>query len=208
MTKPLFVLFLLIACGCNTSSTQKPVKSISIKDSIISKIIDHYKQEYKNTAEMEKENSDTSVLITFNSLPTKEDTSRNFLLSATILKNDSAFISGDLNNDKSDEILVSVNTEGGGGGGNIWWNDIFIFQNADGNLTLLCSVESPEICGCKEGYFYPSKIENGLIVGKSICYGEDDPHCCPSLEYDSKLKFVTNKIIFQEKANLKKIKTE
>jgi len=66
--------------------------------------------------------------------------------------------------------------------------------------------ESGGICGCKtseyNGIFAVEKIQDGIIYGQSVCWSDTDAHCCPSLEYESAikydnstLKFVSKKII-------------
>lgn len=56
-----------------------------------------------------------------------------------------------------------------------------------------------EICGCKASG-WPSrlryqKIEDGYLKGVSECHYKD-AHCCPSIYFKTKVKFIDNKLQF------------
>ena len=91
--------------------------------------------------------------------------------------------------DEPVDLIVSIDTEGGGGGGNVYWNDLFVFLSKNGKFALTSFIDSPEVRGCRAGQFFPDKIENGLILGTSFCFTENDPRCCPSLEYLTTVTF-------------------
>lgn len=202
MTRVLILSLLLFSCG--QSPTNK--ETVSDKSFEISKaipqVIEHYNEEYKGIGKMTQEKTDTAVEITYYNIPSKEDSSNNFLLTAYIstVKNDYVF--GDLDNDGIDEVVLSVNTEGGGGGGNVWWNDIFLFKKVSDSFKLITSIESPKICGCESGNFYPKTIQNGSLLGTSSCWDKNDAHCCPSLEYESTIKLKQTQFVFQDKKKI------
>ncbi len=202
MTRVLIFSLLIISCG-QSPSTKESVSKDSLEISkIISQIIDHYNKEYKGIAKLTQEKSDTAVEITYYNIPNKEDSSNNFLLTAYIPSVKKDYFLGDLDSDGIDELVLSVNTEGGGGGGNVWWNDIFLFKKVTDTFKLATSIESPKICGCESGNFYPTKIENGILYGTSVCWDKNDAHCCPSLEYESTVKLKENQLVFQDKKKI------
>jgi hypothetical protein len=92
---------------------------------------------------------------------------------------------GDLDSDGLEDLVVSVHTEGGGQGGNVWSQDIFLFiQDTNSNYTLASITSDEDISGCElGGDFRVWQIKDGLLLGESLCYDNDDARCCPSLNY-------------------------
>lgn len=167
--------------------------SILIEEYIINSIMANYKD---NTTKMEVENSENLLTISFYNIPTK-DNDFNGLLSAIyvpIMQKD--YIYGDLNNDGAADMIASISVEGGG---NSYWNDIFVFLAQEGKYVLSSVTTSTENCGCVSGNFYPDKIQDGIILGESICWAEKDSHCCPSLNYLTTAEFDGKKIKFKNK---------
>jgi hypothetical protein len=70
-------------------------------------------------------------------------------------------------------------------------------------LTLFCALGPNDLCGCdyqsSSQYFVPKKISNGMIVGESVCWTENDGHCCPSLIYSTNVLFTKGKLSFAYK---------
>ncbi len=222
----LFILF-LSACASPTAPANNnklsatPVKTAVeqpklpenrtlIEKEIVARIAEYYRNEYKD-AVMSTSESDTLTEITFYGVPEGGDVKDSvFLLVASISKLKTDYIYGDLDNDGKEEIVCSVLTEGGGAGGNIWWNDLFVFRKEDNKYQLLTTTVSPAVCGCDGndetgGDFYPEKIENGIIAGKSVCWAEGDGHCCPSLNFKARVKLEKGVLVFldREKINAK-----
>ena len=201
MIKLLFCAVLLTACGqssskpdeartvktkTNSATTETVNDSQFIDNYIINAIIDHYKS---STTKMETEKTDTLLTISFRNIPSEDDAFDGIGLRVYISKMKKDYIFGDIDNDGVPDLIVSIDTEGGGGGGNVYWNDLFVFLSKNGKFALTSFIDSPEVRGCRAGQFFPDKIENGLILGKSICWAENDPRCCPSLEYLTTITF-------------------
>jgi hypothetical protein len=119
---------------------------------------------------------------------------------------------GDLNNDTLVDLIYVVHTEGEGtsmGGGDAFHNDIFVFINNGKSLELVEVVNDRTLSKCKEwGHFYINKIENGQMLGESICHDEDDPMCCPSLNYNTTVKLINGHLKVVDSKFIKKTKQE
>lgn len=172
------------------------------KNSIVDEIIAYYKANEisKEAGKIEMERSmDGSVLMV--SFYTREvyegDTSTLRLLNLNIPTNEKEYLRGDINNDGIEDMVITVNADGGG---TAWWNDIFTFLTKDGNKTLTSKINSNEVSGCESGYFTPSKIEEGQIIGESNCWDlkKEDAHCCPTLRYNTTLFWNGEKLKFKQ----------
>ena len=115
------------------------------------------------------------------------------------LKKDHAF--GDLNNDGKEDLVLKLYSNTGG---NSDYLDLCVFiQTSTGWKLFNIHPSSDEaLKGCETGQFIPQTIENGLLVGESLCYTETDPRCCPSLKYKTTLKWVSNELRFVTKEKL------
>ncbi|GAA4470068.1 hypothetical protein GCM10023093_30560 [Nemorincola caseinilytica] len=217
------VAVILYLCGCDgpggpssgnsghadTIGTSRTAEISTIPIDVLQEIKDHYQKEYGSKARLEEENSDTLLEMTYYAIPTKEDRYDGYLIAISIPKKPqefcgaSALLHGDLNNDGTADLAISVHTEGGGGGGNMASQDIFLYENIGGHYQLNSVTSDGDICGCDEygGYFRATGIENGLLTGTSSCYTKDDPRCCASLAYDTKVRLDGNKLILHSKDN-------
>jgi len=212
----LFVLIILLCCSCgdqanNTNKNPPATSAINnqfIDKEIVNQIIEGCKQEYrknridKSIDSIQIEYSDTSVEVKF---LFKEDSDYSNVGVAYISKMRNDYLHGDLDRDGVDEIICCVSWEGGGSS---WWNDILLFKQTKNAYKLIAFQQSPNLCGCKEGTneggsyggnFYPEKIENGIVIGKSICWTKNDAHCCPSLKFNTTVKFEKNQLVFNSK---------
>ncbi|GIV30571.1 MAG: hypothetical protein KatS3mg028_1637 [Bacteroidia bacterium] len=225
MNKLLFAILVLTSCGQTT--TQQETTSVQeasageltatpaalpqddedfIDSLIVYDIVGYYKQQYQDARmdSPEINEADSTINITFYNIPKNEDDYDGHLIAMSIPMFKTQYLFGDLNNDKVIDVVADVQTEGGGGGGNVWWNDIFVFLSNGKQYSLTSYNKSPDICGCKDGYFYPEKIENGLLKGNSSCYDwEKDAHCCPSLKYKTTVKFDGTQLVFVNKTETK-----
>lgn len=109
------------------------------------------------------------------------------------LKQDHAI--GDLNNDGKKDLVLKLYSNTGG---NSDYLDLCVLtQSATGwKLMAVHSSSEEEIKGCDIGQFIPLTIENGLLIGESLCFTETDPRCCPSLKYKTTLKWINNELKF------------
>lgn len=189
----------------DTSSGLSQNPTVQLSEQILSEITAHYRQAYGKNARLELINSDSIIEMTFYSIPNDTDTYEGVLIAISITKTDksTSIIRGDINGDKRDDLIISVPTEGGGGGGNIAWSDHFLFLGTtDKNYTLADVKSDGELTGCGGGYFTPETIVLNTLVGTSLCYADDDGHCCPSLKFQSTSVFVNGKIAFSTKKSL------
>ena len=150
---------------------------------------------------MHKSVSDTEVFVGFKPRPGGDPIFADDLIRIHISRLEDHYIFGPLYT-SSNNIICDVATEGGGEGNNVWWNDIFVFQVIDKEYKIIAYANSPKICGCEKGNFYPATIEFGRIVGISNCWSTMDPGCCPSLDYKSIVKLDKDKLVFVSKTKI------
>jgi hypothetical protein len=108
---------------------------------------------------------------------------------------------GDLNNDGLQDLVVAVSTEIGAGFDQP--AELFVFLNQNNKLTLIDVAEIHGLTHCEDGYFWPTKIENGNLIGTSYCFKNNDGRCCPSLKYSTKTKLSDNKLVFNSQIKIK-----
>lgn len=190
-------------------SHQNAYADLQFNDQILSEIKTYYQKEYStdlegNNTKCETEVSDSIYHITYRHVPTRQDPTDYFLIAIYIPTKDKNLIYGDLNGDQRQDLVVAVGTEGGGTGGNgISWRDLFVFLQQKDELVFSGVTRDYDLTDCTDGYFYPQKIDGGYLIGQSICYKTEDPRCCPSLKYDTKVKWVQNQLVL-ERQNKKK----
>lgn len=203
------LLILLGSCGqiADKSSNQDnqteesiQAKADKLDNAIIQSIKDYYQIEFGKEGKLEESENDTAIELVY-----REIEDNYFLMSATIplTKNQELFgwipiLEGDLNNDKKNDIVISVHIEFG----NIEYQDIFVFINENEKYKLVNVTNERDVCGCS-GYFRARKIENNLIIGESSCYGELDAKCCPSLNYETKVALENNTLKYLSKKKIK-----
>jgi len=217
MTKYLFLLLFLVSCG-NVSNESLVIKNQQIdskiyKDSqqlqldknMINSIKDYYKGNFGNNASLSESQDDSTLNLSFFSISDIEDEESNLLISILIPLTSSQelygaipILTGDLNNDSNDDLVVSVYTEAG----NSASQDIFTFISQDENFNLVNVSNDKELCGCN-GSFRALRIEDNHLIGQSSCYSEQDAMCCPSLNYETKVALTDNKLVFVSKKEMK-----
>jgi hypothetical protein len=152
-----------------------------IDEDIISKIVSHYVKKNINYTPHRKE---TDSIIDLSFYENEEDLAVSYL---TISKVKSDHLFGDLNNDNNNDVLAIVFASGGG---SYFWYDIFTFISEHDKLVLKSVTQSSDLTNCFggtiEGNFQPLEIKDGILIGESICYAENDAHCCPSIKHESK----------------------
>ena len=197
------------------TSTKKTADHSNIPDDVLRFIKNYYQREYKGT-KVDFTDSDTGLEMIFSNIPNDSDDYDGFLIDVNIPKKENVIIYGasilfgDLDNNNSDDLIVGVHTEGGGTGGNaLHSTDLFVFLNNNGVYEFISMTPDQEIADNSKSNvcaFFPYKIENGLLIGSSTLYQNSDPTCCPSLEQDTKVKFSNNKLVFESKGKVRKIK--
>ena len=145
----IFSSLCLVSCQSHTSerrqistipklSADRPV----IDTEIVEQLITAYQQEYSDDS-MVKEETDSSVEITFYNKGSKHEEWPYWLTVAYIAKKEKTgggndtLLHGDIDGDGRDEIIYTVHTEGGGGGGNMEWDDIFVFKKINDKHKLI-----------------------------------------------------------------------
>lgn len=191
------------SCQENKNETQKILvqeKRDILDLSIIQRIEDYFHKEYGEGTTREVVKNDTVSKITYHTIPNgDEEYSDPPLAYITIPLTKHQVLEGDLNNDDKSDLAITVLVHPGGS--NSLYHYVFIFLQQNESYRLGLVTAAWDVSGCR-GDFYARTIEDNFIIGNSSCYGEDDPQCCPSLEYETKvaykdgeLKFVSKRLI-------------
>ncbi len=203
----LLPIIYLTACG---QTTKQETTKNTVETEILTQIKNHYQAEYGKDTRLEETNSDTILNLVYHNIPKDTNDYDGFLIDISIPKKvkmnlfaANPVLYGDLNNDKIDDIVISVHTEGGGGGGNVWSQDLFVFQKNNGKYEITSITPDGDISGCESGTFRATEIKNGFLIGNSSCYKDEDPRCCPSLEYVTKVELTDKKLKFNSKTKIK-----
>lgn len=202
----LSILF-LAACG---QTIKQESKKNTVELEILNQIKNHYQTEYGKDSRLEETNSDSILNLVYYNIPKDTNDYAGFLIDIYIPKQvkmnlfaANPVLYGELNNDKTDDLVISVHTEGGGGGGNVSSQDLFVFQKIDRKYEITSITQDREISGCESGIFRATEIKDGFLIGNSSCYKDDDPRCCPSLEYVTKVELNNKKLKFKSKTKIK-----
>jgi hypothetical protein len=203
----LAVLMLGYSCtsGQNVQKDNTPLDS-----DVIAQIKNHYHKEHGKGTKKEEIVSDSTIDITYSAIPKSTDDYGGFLINIIIPKKPfqtlygaTPTLRGDLNRDKNDELVVSVHTEGGGTGGNgLSSQDIFVFERKNNKYVLLSFTPDAELSNCPSGYFRATSIHDGLLIGASSCYKDDDPRCCPTLNFETSCALKNGKLKYQSQKKL------
>ena len=115
------------------------------------------------------------------------------------IKEDHAF--GDLNNDGKEDLVLKLYSNTGG---NSEFLDLCVYIKSPTGWKLFNVQPSSDeaLKGCKTGQFIPQTIENGLLLGESLCFTDTDPRCCPSLKYKTTLRWLNNELKFVKKEKI------
>ncbi|WP_281297902.1 hypothetical protein [Flavobacterium limnophilum] len=191
----------------DTLRTTKTHVNPQFDENIISKIKKHYHNKYGGKGEFNEQNTDSTYELSYRYDGTDYDNDF-FHDMIYIAKNDSCkdffalnpIIYGDLNNDMSQDLVVTVHIEGGGNAN--WDNEIFVFLNENDKLIFTNVTSSRDLADC-EGTFLPKKIESGYLIGNSSCFGSDDNLWSPSINYITKVKLESHKLVFKSKVKAK-----
>lgn len=202
MKKLIFPALLLFLVGCSQKKTGKEKVMPQTKNeydttALKEIIIEHYKKEFQkdnsNTPEYQWKIDTNELGIDFRMI---QDTT-SIAGPSNIIPFAAGFIKGDLNGDKSDDIVIPVNSTSGG---TAFWEDIFVFISSEGKPALFKIYSSFDLGNCKPGgsntgQFFPKKIMNSVLIGESICYKPDDGHLGPSYRFTTEYKF-DNGLVF------------
>lgn len=174
---------------CSFIPTKETTENL-IDEDITTKIVFHYGKKNRNGIPLRNE---TDSLINLSFKEKGDDMAYSNLIISKIKSN---YIFGDLNNDGKVDLIASVNANTGGSGS---WDELFVFINENGKYELKTITSSFDLAICKggsrEGQFYPKEIKNGVVIGTSVCYADDDAHCCPSIKKETKVACKKNKLI-------------
>jgi hypothetical protein len=190
--------------SCIQSSNQKKDTNV-IDNEVLDYIKSYYKTEYGKGTRLEESESDTIADLVYYNIPKDSNDYDGLLIGITIPKkvrmnlfDAEPILYGDLNNDGIEEIVITVHIEGSGAGGNTSTQELFVFQKINGKYKIITITNNNEISYCQSGIFRAKEIKNGILIGNSYCYKEEDPRCCPSLEYITKVQLIKNKLILKK----------
>lgn len=174
----------------NTPTPNKMTNENLVSEDIITQILIHYGRENKSGLPQKKE-TDSLIYLSF-----KEKGDEMAYSNLTISKIKGDYFFADLNGDGKLDILASVNADSGGSS---FWDDLIVFLYENESYSLTSVTTSFDLATCKsgshDGQFYPKEIKNGVIIGESVCYTDEDAHCCPSIKQKSKAVFKDNKLV-------------
>lgn len=179
-------------CSFNQEKIETSVNN-KIEYDILNRIILYY-SEHNLMSISNRDETDSLINLSF-----KEKSNETSYSNISIPKKKTNYIFGDLNSDGKDDIVASIYADGGGSAS--WFEYItFIFEDGQYVLKSMTNSFNIAICndGSHDGQFYPKEINNGVIYGKSICYTDKDPHCCPSIENESKVIYKDGKLVKKE----------
>jgi len=217
-------MVLLAACGAdshkttNTTTTtdtvarQSPVAQKIVRarnqltDTLLASIINYYHKNYADdTIQMNTERSDTLLELTFSNI-TKDTADYNgtlMMADISLVTDINPIITGDMNGDGINDMLVTVHTEGGGLGGNAWWDDHFLFLGQGGGYRLADVKSDGEIMD-GSGHFFPVEIADQTIKGIGNGYADTDGYCCPSLYYSISVRLKSGHMATSKKLAIPK----
>jgi hypothetical protein len=105
-----------------------------------------------------------------------------------------SFIQTDLNKDALKDYVIMTRTEGAWGGGNVSGTEYFVFLQNMSGYEFQHHTHGYLLNNCETGGFILEKLDQGELIGFSYCYGPNDGHCCPSLEYKTTIHYNNGKL--------------
>jgi hypothetical protein len=212
---PAILIVLLCISSCGTDNTSKtdsitdtvvhetslafPADKIprmrnQVTDSMLLQIYGYYSKEYgADSIKRTISRSDTMVEVSFADTAAEYNGTL-FIAYISLVTDIYPIVTGDLNSDGLNDMLVTVHTEGGGGGGNVWWSDHFLFLSGPNGEKTLADIKSDGEIMDGGGYFMPKEISKQMITGIGNAYADTDGRCCPSLYYLMHLRFAQGQL--------------
>lgn len=199
-----------------TTNNETLVSEDQLSDDVIEQIKSYYRNFHFESAGVKGENLKVTEKKSGNEIEIKYDgklegTNEFSFLSSVSLplktKTKSAkayspsFVFGDINNDGTKDLVVNTHIEGAGSGANIAWNDLFVFINKNGKLTLT-TFSKGEKTSSKFPMIEILEISNNQLIGTGYEYGPNDAECCPSLQYKYTVGFTNEKLNLISKAKI------
>lgn len=195
MKKSLFTILFLLISITSFSFTQ-PRKNIKkLNESVTSIIMGHYISNIP-TSYIEIEDRFNYSLIARLIYENTEEPWIEYNGSISYV----SAIEGDINNNQQKNLIVVTHVEGEEGGGNSYRRSIFIFETIDNKYFLMKVIENAREIDSKILGFDILGISDN-VVKVSYLADDNDAGCCPSLEYEAKIKLDKdfNLTIFDEK---------
>lgn len=196
-TLTIISFILLGACGQLKNMAPEQINKVGqeqLDRRVVQSVKEYYHLTYGEGTRLEESAEAAATELTYYHIPENEDEKEGVIVTITIpLTNERELfgaipiLEGDLNNDRKNDLVITVHTEFG----NSASQDLFVFLNENETYRLATVADHREISGCK-GTFWARKIKRNLIVGKSSCYSAEDANCCPSLHYKTKVAFENN----------------
>lgn len=187
--KYLIIVLLFLSCRNGAGQTADSIAAAQTLDSsIVQQIIEKVKTDGK-TGGGTFELSETNEYVT---LSTNYDWGRT---SVDFSKIKSEHVFGDLKNDGNEDAIIQASAYYGGNSEHLV---LYVFSKTERDeWKLICEVNASDeqLKGCDKGKFFPEKIENGLLVGESLCFKDSDARCCPSLKFRNSVRLEDNRLI-------------
>lgn len=113
----------------------------------------------------------------------------------------SRHVFGDLGNDGSEDAVIQAIAYSGGNSEHLI---LYVLSKISDEWQLLFDVNASDeqLKGCDKGKFYPKKIENGFLIGESLCFKDSDARCCPSLKFRTTVKLESDRLISVKKEKI------
>ena len=168
----------------------------AIPAQVLAQVISHYESEYKKNTIIKKTETDSTVKLTFSYKRVPPGESAEPFLYMTLSKNQRKALSGDLDGDGINDLIVQPRLSQGG---NSAWRELFVFLKKGNDFEFKTSASCYDLAQYKgnshSGHFIPKEISNGELSGTSVSYRDDDAACCPSVKVGTTVRLVKNRLV-------------
>lgn len=186
---------LLFGCNNSAENNENAAKTLTedqILDYLEKTIVDSTKIHNPNlTVDINKESGEKIIWTDSNTL-----FSERYIISLNTKK----FIKGDLTGDDIEDILAPGADEVGA---STHVPTFYLFKGVtnENYTTKYIKFNGYELAYCNKntdgrGSFYAKSIQSNQLKGESICYDKPDPNCCPSMKFETLLRFDNKKNTF------------
>lgn len=164
-----------------------------VPSALTASVENHYTGQNKKTAIVKRNETDSTIRLTFSYRKRKKGDPAGPYLYVTIPKLRSKSLRGDMNGDnREDLVLQPVLSQGGGSR----WKEFFLFVNDGGGYVYKAQASTYDLAQHKKnsysGTFHPEEIVNNVLIGTSVCYRDDDAQCCPSVKVPTSVRLENN----------------
>lgn len=169
---------------------EPPAQMVSrryIAGEAVAAVESHYRKQ-NTRANLKRTESDSAVKLSFSYKKRPKGEPPGPYLHVSISKLRSHALTGDMNRDTVDDVVVMPTLSQGGGSK---WKDLFVFVKTGDDLKLKTQASCFDLAQYKpnshSGAFHAREIRDGAIYGTSVCYRDEDPQCCPSVKVPTRV---------------------